>query len=670
MLRFNHDTSIEAYQNRQSIALDWGGSSSVIGPTQNDLQALGRVSQYAPAQQRQSSRDIRLVHSGYRPAVYGRSSILREGSITEEHGMIRTIYSNELTSFKTLGFKPGLNILLADKSEGATDKQSRNGAGKSSFVELVHFLFGSGADQECVFRHKKLENYSFSAVFELAGSTVKVTRRGEKPSKIYIEAEQTDTWPIKPTRGKAGLSFTNEQWKLLLGNLMFGLPVDNEYKQRYLPKFRMLFSYFARRANDNGFTEPTKYFDKQQTWDEQVAISYLLGLDCSIPQAFQEVREKEKTIAELKKIVKQGNMPEVLENASDLKTRLTIVEDRAKKLKVQLDSFRVVPEYTELEKEASKLTRKMNELANDNTSDRELLDKLQSSLEQEKPPAFANLDNLYQEAGIVLPDNIVRRFEDVQVFHEKIVANRKAHLKAEMHSVAERIENRDRNKTTIDRRRSEVMQVLQTGGALEHYTGLQGEYSKMQAQVETLRQKLDVAEQIERDKTSLTIERAQLYRRLQDDYHERDEILKESILIFENLSNSLYDKAGSLIVEPGQNGPHFEVKIDSQRSKGINNMQIFCFDLMLTELSHRHGIGPGFLIHDSHLFDGVDERQKAKAFELGHRKASELGIQYIVTMNSDDMPWDSFSSEFKINDYILSPRLADTENGGLFGIHF
>jgi uncharacterized protein YydD (DUF2326 family) len=46
-------------------------------------------------------------------------------------------------------------------------------------------------------------------------------------------------------------------------------------------------------------------------------------------------------------------------------------------------------------------------------------------------------------------------------------------------------------------------------------------------------------------------------------------------------------------------------------------MQIFFFDLMLTEISLKSGPGPGFLIHDSHLFDGVDERQVAKALQLG-----------------------------------------------------
>ena len=40
--------------------------------------------------------------------------------------------SSDLASFKALTFHPGLNVLLADKSAGANDRQSRNGAGKTS----------------------------------------------------------------------------------------------------------------------------------------------------------------------------------------------------------------------------------------------------------------------------------------------------------------------------------------------------------------------------------------------------------------------------------------------------------------------------------------------------------------------------------------------------------
>ena len=82
--------------------------------------------------------------------------------------MIRR-FGSDLASFKTLIFKPGLNILLADKSEGANDRQSRNGAGKTSFVELVHFLFGADARKESIFRSDALMEWTFD-VWASSGS--------------------------------------------------------------------------------------------------------------------------------------------------------------------------------------------------------------------------------------------------------------------------------------------------------------------------------------------------------------------------------------------------------------------------------------------------------------------------------------------------------------------
>ncbi len=99
-------------------------------------------------------------------------------------------------------------------------------------------------------------------------------------------------------------------------------------------------------------------------------------------------------------------------------------------------------------------------------------------------------------------------------------------------------------------------------------------------------------------------------------------------------------------------------------------MQIFCFDMMLTLLSLKRRRCPGFLIHDSHLFDGVDERQVGKALALGAQLAEQYGFQYIVTLNTDDIP-SELPSGFRVEDHTLEVRLSDsTEDGGLFGFRF
>lgn len=266
---------------------------------------------------------------------------------------------------------------------------------------------------------------------------------------------------------------------------------------------------------------------------------------------------------------------------------------------------------------------------------------------------------------------MAKRFDQVERFHQAVIQNRRSHLSAEVRAAQTRVGERERTRERLDGRRRQLMGILQSGGALEHYARLQEEAGRAEAEAEGTRQRLATAERIESTKAELDIERAKLLKSLQDDHHERQAIISEAVLVFEELSNALYERAGSLTISATPNGPVVDVQIDAQRSKGIKNMQIFCFDLMLAELAARRGMGPGFLIHDSHLFDGVDERQVAKALQLGAEHAANVGFQYIVTMNSDALPGDGFRSGFRVDEFLLPIKLTDaTDSGGLFGLRF
>jgi len=100
-------------------------------------------------------------------------------------------------------------------------------------------------------------------------------------------------------------------------------------------------------------------------------------------------------------------------------------------------------------------------------------------------------------------------------------------------------------------------------------------------------------------------------------------------------------------------------------------MEIFCFDYALFTVMLEQGRGPGFLVHDSHLFDGVDERQVASALMMGASLTKRLGGQYIVTMNSDIYNRLPFPADFDRTSVIAKPRLSDADpTAGLFGSQF
>ena len=583
--------------------------------------------------------------------------------------MIRRIDSDH-EFFKPLNFTPGLNILLADKSEGSTDRQSRNGAGKTSFVELVHFLFGGKADPKSIFRSEALRNWTFNVSVDIGGGTISATRSGVKPSRIGIKGN-IENWPVaqRPLLENE-FELPNEKWKEVLGSLWFRLSEEND-ASRFQPSFRSLFSLVARRQESGGFQRPVQHTERQNLWDQQATISYLIGLDCTISGRFQELRIQEKIAKELRKTARSGELGRYFGKVAELRTRLAISDNRVQRLRKQIDNFRIVPEYRGLESEASEITGKINDLNIENIVDRELIRELQASLVSEEDTPNFDIATIYHEAGIVLPDLPRRRLEAVEKFHRTVIDNRRSHLDAEITSAKQRIIERDRQKGQLDNRRAQIMGLLKSGGALEHYTDLREELGRVEAETEMLRQRLETAERLESTKTELDMERSSLVQVLRNDIQERNDIVQEAIVAFEELSQSLYERAGSLTISDTKNGPKFEVHIDSERSKGITNMQIFCFDLMLTELGMRHGRWPGFLIHDSHLFDGVDERQVAKALQLGAERAKAGGFQYIVTMNSDAVPQEGFRADFDPYEYVIEPRLTDaTETGGLFGIRF
>jgi uncharacterized protein YydD (DUF2326 family) len=592
--------------------------------------------------------------------------------------MIRRLYAENLSKFKPLTFKDGLNVVLAEKSPGATDRHTRNRAGKSSILDIVHFLLGSKGDRKSIFQNPALADARFGMEFDLGGSFTRVERscaqgappsgRGRASSPIFVAGDFA-SWPIPPAPKDGGGLLSNENWKHVLGKLMFDL---DEFEGTWGPSFRSLLSYFVRRDREGGMALPMMNWRQQRLADQQVNVSFLVGLDWSIPSEWQRVRDRENTLEQLKKSLADGALGSVIGTAAALKSDLIVAQARVRRLRSSVDSFKVVEQYHELEREASALTTQVSDLSDQNVIDKRYVAELETTTVREPAPAPKDLEALYKAAGVLLPDLVKKRFDAVSAFHDSVIKNRRSYLRSEIESARNRIVARDAEKAKLDGRRSDVMRILRSSGALDHFVVLQAELSKAEAAAEAVKQRHEAAEALETGDLKLKVERAHLVERLRQDYTEQAQAIEDAVLTFRDISAQLYedDQAGTLTITPTDNGPIFDPHISGEKSKGVNNMRIFCFDMMLMLLSLRRGRSPGFLVHDSHLFDGVDERQVGKAIALGAALAKEHSFQYIVTMNTDAIPRE-VPAGFKLDDFALPVRLTDaSEDGGLFGFRF
>jgi uncharacterized protein YydD (DUF2326 family) len=354
----------------------------------------------------------------------------------------------------------------------------------------------------------------------------------------------------------------------------------------------------------------------------------------------------------------------------ELEARRVRLKRKADQEAEALASFRVHPQYEEMRVQANQFTETIHTAANSNSTYQRMLALYESSLIEEDAPVPNSIERLYAEAGVALPGVILRQIEEVQSFHHKVIENRRGFLAAEVLRLREEIEANEQiiKQNTADR--AVVLNILQTHGALEEYTLLQTKHLASINELNSIASTIENLKSCETGLSQLKIDQEVLQQKARRDYEERHEIWEKSIELFNSYSERLYNVPGRLVIDVGPTGYKFDVEIERSGSTGISNMKVFCYDMTLATIWATRSPSPNLLVHDSIIFDGVDERQRALALELAASEATEQGFQYICTLNSDYVPWDEFSEGFDLRQYIRVGLTDQDSDGCLLGIRF
>jgi len=574
--------------------------------------------------------------------------------------MIHKIWSND-KRFKRVEFSVGLNVILAERTLESGQKDTRNGAGKTTLLNVMHFCLGADLHRLSLPKNE-LEDWVFYISLDLCGETF-TAKRSISNAKIIEIMGDVSKLALPPEVDSKGTTFyKNDDWKNLLGKCLF--KIRGESSTKYVPSFRSLVSYFTRKGAD-AYTDPFKHFRNQKTYDLQIHNAYLLGLNWVLASEAQEIRDKESAIKALDSAIKVG----IAATQGELEAERVRIERELKRESDAIKNFNVHPQYKELQDQANQLTMTAHDLTNKNLVLRRKLERYEQTVAEEKAPDSESVERLFSEAGIHFAENIRRSLEEAKGFHKAIIRNRKFFLEAEISQLKNELSSNEEMMKEACDRRSEVLRLLETHGALEEFSVLQEYIIEKKGQLEAIKNRIADIRDVTQHKKDIKASKIELETKLQRDYEQNRYEWEKAVSLFNENSQALYDEPGNLIINTTDNGYKFEVEINKSSSEGVGKMKIFCYDLMLVELMRQRG-GIDFLFHDSSIFDGVDSRQRALALMYAHEKALENNFQYICALNSDMIPSDDFKKGFEIANFVRLILKDQQPKDAALGFHF
>lgn len=581
--------------------------------------------------------------------------------------MIKQVTANH-ESFRTVEFSSGFNLVLAERTAQATDRDSRNGLGKSLLLEILHFCLGARGASGHGVMVDALDSWSFRVDLEERDQRFAFTRSVADHRWVDVDTQVELPVDTKIEDGRTRLKIKDEN--RLLGQLMFAL-TDEIADVAYGPSYRSLISYLMRRGPD-GFLDPFTHYRNQTRGDKQVNVAFHLGLNWADAAAFEELRIQKKAIDQLGKAAKEGTLPSYLGSEGALEAERVRLRADVDERSEALARFEVRDDYREIEKETNTLTEAAHRLVNENIRDRRFIELYSSRLEEEKEAVISGVEvaELFEEANLEMPEQVQRRLEEVETFHDNVIENRRAYLSEEIARLGQEVEKREGEIAAIDQRRTEFMNVLNSAGALDEYTQRQELLVEVQGRLQDVEARLERLREVTQAKSEWDQRKATVVSRSHTRYEELRAERDRAIAFFNSNTEALYEAPGRLIIDVDDKGFNFDVEIDRADSHGVSNMKIFCFDLMLMQMWSQRDGGPSTLFHDSVIFDGVDGRQVAAALELAHAEANRLGFQYICSLNSDDIPHQDLSDDSPVLQDVAIELRDDDPSGMLLGIEF
>lgn len=529
---------------------------------------------------------------------------------------LKSLTANK-SSFHPITFTDGMNVIVGKQTSphNENDGNTYNGVGKSFVLHLIHFCLGSNKIDSL---EKNLPGWEFTLKFEVDENQYSATRSTDEQRKVVFCGEEIS---LKVMREK------------MLG-LCFGISNPPKYMT-----WNTLFSRFVRRYRSS-YSRFDTYIPKETDYSKLLNTLFLLGIDTTLIVEKKQLREKQvETKATEKAIKKDPFFKQYYLGANDAELDLADLEYRINNLETEISEFKISGNYHELEKEVNDKSYERKMLENKRVLVSNYIKNIEDSFKETAQVNEEDAIRIYELANVEIPEMIKKNIEEVLSFHRKQVLSRSIRLKKELRKQQLELKEIDKQICILGERMDELLGYLNSHGALEEYVALTKQLSSLKSEMDRIHEYqkiLKTYKELEMEIKSSFINQD----KETDDYLESIKLITDNLrTVYQDYAKQFYPKKRSGLVIKNNSGENtlrytLDARIEDDSSDGVNEVRIFCFDLLLLMCRKSK---MRFLAHDSRLFANMDPRQREILFRIIYDITQNTEFQYICSINEDTL---------------------------------
>lgn len=450
--------------------------------------------------------------------------------------------------------------------------------------------------------------------------------------------------------------------------------LDFKINNQSIDNFRKYLGYFLRDKDDFSHPFMLNKYKKGKDIEWKTIVSSMIGLDK------ESVRKKfdiEKAIEKLENEIKYLEDNEKC-SVSDIEVINETIVVLYEELMEKENLYKEFDFYLKENNINKELVEEVEELISELNKERYSLDKksklIEKSLIKDQEIDLKKVQKLFNEVNVKLNDMLIKSYEEVIQFNNRITSDRETYLKAEQQEIVSRLKDIDIFLKEENEKRKNLLSVLTEKDTFKKFKTIESEIIDIKNKIystESFAQLLRNYKCRLRKIRVLNRRKEKVILSIDHSIKNPSESLKNIRHTFKQISKMVFGVDAILSVSLNSNSNlDFKTKVidtkkilENTKEEGEAFGRMFCFIFDVTiALEYKENNFFHFIAHDG-LFDNLGEQYKKGLISVLNLLVAN-GIQYIFTSIEDEIDDEEFLSNCK-SEYLIR-ELADTEQKRLF----